>query len=487
MRARLTAVLLTLLVVASGVGAATGGGVAWGSDPAPNIENSYTVTKSVHDMSWGASMEDARKFEANDGEVETIEASVNESADNPFSTVPTDWNVTDWSAFPHAKDNVSALDSSEWTTDASGSTGSISTSDVETAPGVDAVKISTSGQTSGDTATATFSNFSVTSDEGKRHLFVALDVKSIDAGTTVEFNVVDANGDVKTAEINTSRSSGEDFVTNTSGDGIVYQRALGEMATDSTNGDGTWNDIESVEIAVHDADADLEIAGLNVEKMSMYDLGTEKKNTDSDDDLEKAEHTEKKTGGALKLYSLGTLGSAFDSAELHDLVIDMVGTPEHLPDDDVSIELEKTDKFPGYHGVATIYVDMGLQDAYDLSYSNAERTDEQSVTTDRILSVEYAEGVSDDTDFADIDDAAYADKTSLYTSEGANVTVDDTLQTGSNDVVKFRMKLDKSQYNAIQSTNGIVGGGAKGGGLSNLPIIGGIVVMLLGFLRKFGG
>jgi hypothetical protein len=313
-------------------------------------------------------------------------------------------------------------------------------------------------------------------------------VKSIDAGTTVEFNVVDANGDVKTAEINTSRSSGEDFVTNTSGDGIVYQRALGDMDTDSSNGDGSWNDIESVEIAVHDGDADLEIAGLNVEKMSMYDLGSAKKNTDSDeDDLENAEYTEKKTGGAMDLYSLETLGSAFDSAELHNLEIDMVGTPEHLPDDDVMIKLEQTDKFPGYYGIATIYVDMGLQDSYDLSYANAERTDEQSVTSDRILSVEYAEGVSDDTDFADIEDSAFADKTSLYSSEGTNVTVDDTLQTGSHDVVKFRMKLDENQYNAIKSTGGFGGGGAKSGGLSNLPIIGGIVVALLGILRKFGG
>lgn len=69
MRARLTAVLLALFVVASGVGAAAGvGGVAWDSDPAPNIQNEFSVTKAVHDMDWGASMEDARKFENDAGD-----------------------------------------------------------------------------------------------------------------------------------------------------------------------------------------------------------------------------------------------------------------------------------------------------------------------------------------------------------------------------------------------------------------------------------
>lgn len=489
MRAQITAALFALLVVASSVGAAAGvGGVAWDSDPAPNLEDSYTVTKSVHDMDWGASNADARKYENDGGDVKMIKATVNDSADNPFSTVPTDWNVTDWSAFPHAKSEVSALDSSEWSTDASGSSGSISTSDVETAPGVDAVSISTSGQTSGDIASASFSNFSVTSDESKRFLFAALDVKSIEAGAVVEIKVIDTNGDVKTAEINTSRSSGEDFVASSSGDGIVYQQQLGELSTDSTNGDGDWNDIEEVEIEVHDGDADIEVAGLNIEKMSPYDLGTEMKDTDDDDELEKVEHTEKKTGGALSLVSLDTLGDTFSNAELHDVSIQMIGTPAEAGAEDVSIDLEKTDKYPGYHGVVTIYVRMSLADAYDLSYSGAERTDQQSVTSDRIISVEYAEGVSEDTDFSDIDDATFTDKTSLYSSEGSNVTVDSTLQPGSHDVVKYEMKLDKSQFNAIQSTSGGgLGGGAKGGGLSNLPVIGGIVVVLLGFLRKFGG
>lgn len=488
MRARVTAALLATLLVASGIGAAANvGGVAWDSGPAPNLQDEYTVTKAVHDMDWGASNADARKYEGNDGEVQTIEARVNESADNPYASIPTDWNVTDWSAFPHAKSDVSALESSEWSTDASGSAGSISTSDVETAPGVDAVKISTSGQTSGDIAKATFSNFSVTSDEAKRHLFVALDVKSIDSGATVEFDVVDANGDVKTAVIDTSRSSGEDFVTNASGEGIVYQHPLGELSTDSTNGDGNFNDIEKIVVEVHDADADVEIAGLNVEKMSMYDLGSERKDTDGDDELEDVEHLETKTGGALQLASLDSLGDTFSSAELHDLSISMIGTPEEAGAEDVSVELEKTDKYPGYHGVATIYVRMSLADAYDLSYSGAERTDEQSVTSDRVISVEYAEGVSDDTEFSEIEDATFTDKSSLYGSEGTNVTVDDTLQVGSNDVVKYTLKLDKSQYNAIQSSGGAFGGGAKGGGLSNLPVIGGIVVALLGVLRKFGG
>ena len=88
------ALMFVTLVVASSIVAATGGTIDWSSDPAPNLEYARTETKAAHDMTWGTSDDALRKYENNNGEVVTMEAEINESADNPVSFVPTSRSMT---------------------------------------------------------------------------------------------------------------------------------------------------------------------------------------------------------------------------------------------------------------------------------------------------------------------------------------------------------------------------------------------------------
>ncbi|WP_332898745.1 hypothetical protein [Haladaptatus sp. CMSO5] len=461
------AVLLAAILLAVPVAGAVVGGVNWSADAAPAPEHHYDVTKSVHKMDWGVTDEDARKYENDEGDVVKMEAQVNQSSDllNPYSFTATHVNDSDWGAFPHEEENVSALDAGEWSVDNAGATSGSgnAAANVEVASDVDAIRFQTDGaMAGGDTVVYTFNNFSVTSDENKRFMQVGMDIDTLDSGTIVEVAVIDEDGDEKVSEVNTSRSSGEDFIANATGDGYVFQRQLGEMTT-VANGDGTFDNIESVEVRVIDGDADVSVSLLNLEKLSKYQLGIEKYEN-ADEDIKTREIYEVKTVGAISVHSLSTLGSWADDAEIRDLTFSAIGTADLTGDEDIMAEFEQTDKYPGYHGTATIYVRMGPADSYDLSYANAEFVEEQQVTEDRIISVELAEGVSEDTELENISDSEWSDKTSLYTGEGTNVTLDSTIQPGSLHVVKYELKLDEEQFMALQQSQS-AGGFQEDGGL----------------------
>jgi hypothetical protein len=411
-----------------------GGTVDWSSDPAPNLEYAREETKSVHQMDWGTSDDALRKYENNNGDVVKMEAEINDSADNPISFVPTDIDVEDLGAFPHSKSDVNATEAGEWSVDESGigtSGASASVSNAETAPGVEAVRFSTTDLASGDVAKYTMSNFSITSDESKRYLVVGQDIATLDSGATVEYRVVDEDGDV-----------------------------------------------------------DASVPYINIETMSPYQFGTQKADTDGDGDLEDKDITEKKTAGTYSLKGLETLGSAFENAVINSVTLDVIEEPDQQSDDNVFLNTTKTDKYPGYAGTATIAVRMEAEDAYDRSIANAVLRDTQSVTSERVLAIEYAEDVPADeaVDQGYLDNRTFNDMTGQYGSEGKEVQLDSSLSQGSPVLVKWKLKFTDSQMTALDNTMGGEGGsgnGAKGaGGLGSIPIIGGLLVALMGWLRR---
>lgn len=488
---RSIALLLVVLMATSGIVAAVGGSVNWDSSAAPNLEYAREETKAVHDMTWGTSEDALRKYEDNSGDIVKMDAELNDSADNPVSFVPTDVNESDWRLFPHAKDDVSAVaDEGDWSTSVSDTSNTaLTVSDSSTASGVEALNVATGGSmASGDTATATFSNFSITSDAEKRYLQLGLDVNTVDSSANVEFRAVDADGDYVAAEIEPDNSSGENFIANSTGEGFIYQRQTGKMAVQG-GGDGSLAEIQKVEIIISEGDADVDVALLNADKLSPYDLGTQKVQNDSDDALETVDVTEKKTAGALALTGLDTLGNDLtDDAIIHGLTIDVVEEPSDQPNDNVYINVNKTDKFPGYAGTATIAVRMEAEDAYDRSIANGVLRDTQSVTSDRVISVEYAEGVPADeaVDQDYLDNRTFSDVTSQYGSEGKEVQLDSSTSQGSSVLVKYTFKYTSDQLSAIQMAGGGDSGGKTSSGLSSIPLVGGLIVALLGWLRKRG-
>lgn len=456
---QLTVALLVLSVLATPALAA-----GFNTSEGPNPTYSYDVEKDTHNMSWGTSNADALVYENNDGNQDRLDAKVNESARNPITFTATDIELADLGGLPHAE-STSALDASEWTTSGA------SVSDAETAPGVDAVRVSTSGVSSGTEDTATFSNFSVTSDEEKRFLQLGLDVDELDSGATVEVRVIDEGGDKKIATINNSADpTNAEVVADGTGEGWFFQHRLGDMNT-IADGDGNFDNIESIEVAVIDGDADVSISTLNVEKLSQYQLG-ETMVENSDGEWESETITEVTSAGPISITSLGSMGAAFDSAIIHELTVDTLQTAAQVPSEDVSTDFSEdtNNTYPGYYGTAEIHIRNGLVDAYDLSYSNVKLVDEQTLGTDRYLSVSYAEDVGD-TDFADIGDAEWSALTTSYSSQGSTVTVDETVQAGDESVLKFNVRLNQDEFAALQaSENG--GGGFfsanSGGPLSSI-------------------
>lgn len=469
------AIFSALLVAMTAPAAAAGGGPNWDAETAPEGAVEVDMTKAVHNMNWGQSAESVRIYEADNGSQTKVDAEVNTTG-NPYTFKYSNLNVSDWSNFPRDT-SASAIDAAEWSKDVSGSTGSATIASTSTASGVDAVQLSTSGQASGDVAKFTFSNFTIGSDEAKRYAQAVYNANNVDSGATYELRFVDADGDYKTVISNS-----------TVADGIVEQEQLGSLATQGS-GDGTFNDIESVQVVVLDADADLTIVGLNGEKKSAYDLGEQRVDTDGDGSLDDTVDVgQDYAGGDVSLTGLDTLGGTFDDAEIYQLTAPFEFSGELADRQKLEQnEDESTDggNYPGYKGTATVYVAFELPDAYDLSFSGATLTDTQAVTSDRLLSVEYAEGVGD-TEFGNISDTTWSDMSGSYSGEGTDVEVDSTIQVGSVNVLKWTYKLTPDQYDELGASSGGGAGGAMGVSGANIPIIGGLIATAIAFLKRLG-
>ncbi|AZH25279.1 hypothetical protein [Haloplanus aerogenes] len=445
---RLTAALLAMLVLVSAVAGTAGVALAQSSAGAPMPETSAEYTNENYNMSWSSPL----TYENDQGETVTLDARVNESADNPYSFVATDVEFEDAGAFPHDKSGVSALDASEWST----SGASISATDADRGQ----LNIATDGSvTAGTTTTATFDNFSITSDVQKKHLAIAADVNTLDAGATVEIRAMDSDGDYVAATVNASSAESQNLLANQTGEGFVLQRQMGKMSV-MGSGDGTMTEIQSVEVVVMDGDADVTVSMLNLDKMSKYTYGVEKADTDDDDDLEEEDIHEVDSPGAISIHALSSMGDTFSEATINGLTTDIVKSTSTLDGEDVEYEFNRTEDRPGYYGTATVYIPSGLPAAYDISFSNAVTEEEQVFLEDRYLEVAYAEGVGD-TNPKDVD--SWTDITSSYSEQDANVTIDDTIQPGQTSYVKYRLQLQQSEYNAAQSFLSNLGSGGGGG------------------------
>jgi hypothetical protein len=425
-------VSLALIASASGAAVAANSEYNYSADAAHNPYIEADTTIENYDMGW-----DGLKYEDDSGELADLPAELNESVDNPYEFVPTDVNFTDRDEFPHDKDEVSALTASEWS-------GTATASDVTTAPNVDAVEIDLAGSDE-----MSFSNFSITSDEQKRYLTMFVDVSELNSGAVVEIRAVDDDGDYYAATINPSADpSAEDVVANATGEGYVFQRQVGAM-TLQTAGDGTFDNIQKVEVnETGGSAATIQISALNLDKTSPYQLGTKLEDTDDDDELEDVEIEEVTSAGTIAIESLDTMGATFDSATIKGLTVPAKFTAEQLPDDDADVAYESADNYPNFDTMVTGEWRISLPDAYDLSFANAELKDVQALPSQRYVSMRYAEGVGD-TDFSDIDSWAAVEDS--YDSQDADVTLDQTIQPGTEIALQFEYLATSDEVDSLQA------------------------------------
>ena len=453
----------------------------------PYISADVTVdTFDRSDMSPG-------EYEDNSGDIAELPAVLNQSDDvddlgsgyvNTFGFVATDIEFNDAAAFPHGDDDVSAVDNeSEWAVDESSTAGSMTVSDAETAPGVEALEVSTSSQSDTDTAVATFDNFSVTSDTQKRYLQTFVDVETLDSGAEVEIRAVDADGDYVWGTINSSLTASDDGVVgNATGEGYVFQRQVGAMSVGGS-GDGTMDEIQSIEVVVTDGDATIRMSALNAEKTGEYKLADKRVDTDDEDDFETETINEVYTPGAINTHDLSTMGATFEDATIHGLTFpaDFTAAEVEQTDEYVNVTFGAAESYPSFDNLMDADYRLSLPDAYDLSYANAELQLEQTVPESRYDSLQIREGAGD-TEFSEMD--SYTDVSGSLGTEGDTVTLDNTIQPGQKIVVAADVLVTGDERSQIEQVGGAGQFGSSDGGIvdSILSVPGAIVGTIAGFL-----
>ena len=481
--------LLAALLVTSAVAPAALAATDF-NESASASQNPY-ISADVTVDNFDRSTMEPGQYEDDSGEIATLPATVNQSDDvddigsgsvNPYHFVATDIDFSDGAGFPHAEANVSAVDNeTRWSIDESSTAGSMAVLDSTTAPGVEALEVSTSSQTSGDTAVTAFSDVSVTSDAEKRYLQAMLDVNSLDTGATVELRAVDSDGDyVATTISSDATASDDDVIATGTGEGYVIQEQIGAL-TVAGNGDGTIAEIESIEIAVMDGDADIRVSALNADKTSEWTLGDERVNTDDEDDFETESITDVSEPGPIGVYDVDTMGPAFDSAEINGLEIPMEFRASDLANDeqDVNVTFSEAAQYPNFENRMEAYYRLELPSAYDLSYANAALKQDVTLPNSRYQTVEVAEGASD-TDFDDI--SGWVDVLGSVSSQGDTVTLDDTIQPGQEIAFHTTVLVTDDEKSELQQLGGAGQFAASGDG--------GLLSMLLsplGALAAAGG
>jgi len=462
-------------------------GLNTGADSVPDARIGVDVTKDSHEVGWSPT-----EFEGDSGETQTLDAHVNESAKNPVSFTATDVEVAEFGEFPRNDDEsnntASALDASEWTKNAGGSAGSGTVSDTTTAPSVDAVSFSTSGQTSGDEMVFSYDNFTIGSDVSKRLIQIGADVSTLESGATVEVRAVESDGDYRVVYADTgNQTSSADTFANATGEGQVLQQRLGGLPVEGS-GDGSMGAIDSIEVHISGGNAAMDVALLNAEKLSAYQFGDQMYDEDGDGAMDETRSLEEPSG-EVAITGFDTMGSTFDEAVIHGATYEMQFAVADLTESkDVHWNVSEAGAYPNFKALGDVYYRLNLPSAYDLSYANAELVGTQELPDDRYQAVELSEGISD-TGFANV--SSWTDKTSTYSTTGEHV-LDNTIQPGQEIGLHYELLWTESDQTAAFSTGGGAGQFAEGNGGIFSTIYGkiagvfGSILVALGIKRKRG-
>jgi hypothetical protein len=434
---QVSALLIGLLMVSSIVAApiaaqsSTGPDLNFSDDQTPNpYIQEDTLTVAQHDRS---EMSSPLHYYDDSGDVARLPAQINDSQDTPVTIRADKIDSSAYTQFPRDK-NVSAINASEWSASSGASSSmTISQTNGATASGVDSINLDAS-VVDGETATGTYSNFSVEQDPEKRVLRLVGNVDQLSSGATVDVRLVDSDGDAKVVHINGSASADDaDVIGTGTGQGYVFQERLGDLATDGSNGDGVFDGIQKVEVVVSDADAELTLVGLDAESKSQMLLG---ETVDSNDEV--VDVHERNAGGDMSvgLTSLNTMGSSFDDAVINDLEVSDVRyqLSDLTESSDYSVEFSDADAY-SYPRKLEMYGRLSVPAAIDLTHSGLSLEAEQGFVSQRYATVQVAEGVGDQefqniSSWTDAVDKEYGFHLVLLLQDGEEETMKDTSSGG---------------------------------------------------------
>jgi|GEM_PF-1622207 len=493
---RILTLFLTVLVVGSMVAspamAAPSDDLDFSDDktPDPYIEWD-TVTVATHDA---ANMSGPTSYYNDNGEPDSLNASLNSSLDEQVGVRYDKIDATAYGVFPRADSQtsprgVSAVDdAADWTKDVSGSAGTASITDADgsTAGSVPAVQFSTSSQTSGDISTFTYSNFTSLDDAEKRVPLVGMNVDSLESGAEVQVRFEESDGDYVVATASESADATADTtITTGANNGLIWQEKVENMPVQGT-GDGQMASVDSITVAIVDANAQVTVFGLDTARKSPVDLGETMEDTDGDGELEETTIQETTSGGVIGLTEMSSLPSMFDSATIYDL--EVYGVQHRMSDltaeEDYSVEFSDAENY-AYPRMLEYNARLTPPSAIDLTYSGGELKAHQGLISDRYKTVEMAEGVSD-TAFENI--TSWTAVSDQYTSANTTHTLDKTIQVGQSYAIHAVIVLqndDESDMKA-KSIGAGGGGGFWSGGSAVGSFVNGIIASIAGIAATLG-
>jgi hypothetical protein len=308
-----------------------------------------------------------------------------------------------------------------------------------------------------------------------------LNVDSLDNGAVVEVRAVESDGDYKAAQINASASaSADDVISTGTGNGYVFQERLSDLATQGS-GDGSLAAIDQIEVVVEDANAQVTITGLDVERKDMFDVGEVRRDTDNDGTVESTTIQEENSGGTVELTAVDSMDALFDDAVIHDFAVQELRYEfaDLTDSDDYQVEWSSADEY-NYPHKLEIHGRLSIPAAIDLTHSGLSFEDSQNQVSSRYATVEVAEGVGSQ-EFSNI--SSWTSKKDLYTSKGTNVTLDSTVQVDTEYAFHGVYLFQDGERDDVEPSQNAGGGGFWGGGN---PITGFINWMVAGVFAVAG-
>jgi hypothetical protein len=420
-----------------------------------------TLTVAEFDRSETTLQSEQIEYYNDNGELEQLPAHYNDSQDEPVSVRYDRISADRLEQFPRVSgesgNTYSWLDTGNYTTSSgAGSSMTVSDADGNTASGVNAVEFDAS-VASTEWANATYAEeVNVSSDVDKRYLQAFFNVDSLSSSATVYVVVVDSDGDTKYVEIDDGLNAADTGVAaNATGNGYVVQERLADLDWNGT-GDGSWDEVQNVRIAVSDANAKITVTGLDIEQKSPMTLGTATDANDEDVTFEQINGTTR--SGYTDLNGLDTMGSWADDAGVMELQIhDVRYSEEDLADsDDWQATFSAAENYT-YDRKLEKDVRLQVPAAIDLSHGTLELRVHQGLVDERYATVEYATDTGD-TSFENMSDENPTDKTSDMTNRGDHVVLATGVGVDANHYVGQVAKLQPSEEETLLSTGS--GGGA---------------------------
>jgi len=366
-----------------------------------------------------------------------------------------------------ADTDVTALDATHWTKDMSGSAGTATIADTESYGGGNALQISTSSQTSGDVAVATFTPEDIIDNAGRKELQAVIDVAS--TGGTVSLIASDGSTD---ASMTIASSTGV----------AVHQSQISDL-------NSNLSQISEIRVEVADGNADVTFAALNAESESPWDLGVEEyvfTNNDGEEELGTRVKREPTGWYTIRGFDAADFSTAFESSTFTEIRVDTKFNVGDLPDDHVDVEFSDADRhsYP-YHFEGVVNYEP--PSAYALDYLSVSLVDTVAHIRERYLTVETANGRSETATLDDVGDVSWTDRTSTYdnTSIGDKITLTSSgINSGEVITTHFDITVKEGERDDLEDTSAMMGptpGSSGGGGIiDSIVSVPGAVISALG-------